>query len=58
MKNEAQLNDAISEAHEALEEIDNFDLDSSDPKSVAEMDLLNKIHEMALKVVIKLAKKQ
>jgi hypothetical protein len=57
MKNEAQLNHAIALAYEALEEIDNFDLDSDDPKSVAELKKLEKEHHMALKFVIKLAKR-
>lgn len=56
MSKKSNLNDAISEAHEALEEIDYFDLDSNDPASVAKMDRLNQAHEEALQIVIALAK--
>ena len=51
-----ELNEAIAEAYLALEEIDNFDLDSSDPDSVAKMDILEKEHKEAIAKVVSLAK--
>lgn len=51
----SDLNDAISEAHLALEEIDHFDLNSDDPKGNREFHLLNKAHDKAVEKVIKLA---
>ena len=58
MSKKSDLNDAISEAHEALEDIDNFDLHSDNPTSVSEMDRLTTLHDEAVAKVIALAKEQ
>jgi hypothetical protein len=58
MKNKAKLNHAISKAASALDEIDNFDLDSAVPELVEEFERLKKEHEKALVEVITLAKQQ
>ncbi len=57
MSIKSKLNDAISKAHLALEEIDYFDLYSKDPKSVKEFNKLNKVHDRAVANVIRLAVK-
>jgi len=56
MKKEVKLNYAISEAHYCLEEIDAFDLDSSDKKSMKHFNKLVKNHDKAVAKVIKIAK--
>lgn len=57
MSVKSDLNDTITEAHLALEEIDEFDLNSEDPKSNKEFYRLNKAHQMAVNKVIRLAVK-
>lgn len=56
MTNPSELNEAIFEAHESLEKIDNFDLNSNDANSVSQFDALEKAHNEAVKRVVLLAR--
>lgn len=56
LKNEPELNLAIAQAHDALCELDLFDLDSGDLGSKEEHDKLIAEHEECLRQVIRLAK--
>lgn len=56
MTAKSALNDAISVSYFALEKIDNFDLDSTNPLSVLKMDSLNNIHNEAVKEVVRLVR--
>lgn len=53
---QAELNNAISEAHIALEDVDEFDVDSNNKMSLLAFNRLVKIHDKALAKVVKLAK--
>lgn len=50
----SELSYAISEAHLALEEVDNFDVDSNNRESIEEFKKLENIHKAAIGKVIRL----
>ena len=56
MVSQADLNYAISEAHCLLKEIDDFDVDSTDQKSMEEFNLLIEQHDETIAKVIEIAK--